>query len=286
MSGDSATLDGKALSDKLNAANNFFNSVISVDGQYFTDKTPDYINQLGFDAKLIGIDGLLANGATSATIGLRTSSDQYLPQVITFATDLYAPVIHATKTVANLTHPDGPTDAGDRLRYTVTFENEGLEAATNFVATDKIPANTTYVAGSLRIPSAPAAKPLQPTCSATTRASTTPAQSTVRFFLGSGATAGQGGTLAVAGAPGRHRPDQLRGPRRRQPDRRARDQEFRAGDVHRAHARQAADARSVLGGDRERDARADDLRAGRPRRSRRARPWRPPRSATTGSTTT
>ena len=79
LTGDSATLDGKLLSDKVNAANNFFNCAISVDGQNFTGKTPDYVNQLGFDAKLIGIDGLLANGATSATIGLKTSSDQYLP---------------------------------------------------------------------------------------------------------------------------------------------------------------------------------------------------------------
>ena len=46
------------------------------------------------------------------------------------------------------------------------------------------------------------ARALRPTSSATTRASTTPAQNTVRFFLGSGAAAGQGGTLAVAGAPG------------------------------------------------------------------------------------
>ena len=40
LTGDSATLDGKVLSDKVNAANNFFNSAISVDGQNFTDKTP------------------------------------------------------------------------------------------------------------------------------------------------------------------------------------------------------------------------------------------------------
>ena len=105
LSGDSATLDGKAISDAVNPANNLFNSAISVDSRNFTDKTPDYVNQLGFDAKLIRIDGLLANGATSAKIALRTSSDQYLPHVITFATDLYAPVIRATKTVANLTHP-------------------------------------------------------------------------------------------------------------------------------------------------------------------------------------
>jgi large repetitive protein len=202
ISGDSATLDGKVLSDALNAGNNFFNSVISNDGHYFTDKTPDYVNQLGFDAKRIGIDGLLANGATGATIGLKTTSDQYLPQVITFATELYAPVIRATKTVANLTHPDGPTQAGDRLRYTVTFKNDGLEAATNFVATDKIPPKTTYEAGSVRIPSAPAAASTPTDLVGDDQGEYDAAQNTVRFFLGSGAAAGRGGTLAVSGAPG------------------------------------------------------------------------------------
>jgi large repetitive protein len=202
ISGDSATLDGKVLSDGLNAGNNFFNSVISNDGRYFTDKTPDYVNQLGFDAKRIGIDGLLANGATSATIGLKTSSDQYLPQVITFATDLYAPVIRATKTVANLTHPDGPTRAGDRLRYSVTFANEGLEAATNFVATDKIPPDTTYVAGSLRIPTAPASAATPTDVVGDDQGEYDAGASTVRFFLGSGAAAGHGGAMAVSGTPG------------------------------------------------------------------------------------
>ena len=202
ISGDSATLDGKVLSDALNAGNNFFNSVISIDGRYFTDKTPDYVNQLGFDAKRIGIDGLLANGATSATIGLKTTSDQYLPQVITFATDLYAPLIRATKTVANLTHPDGPTRAGDRLRYTVTFANDGLEAAINFVATDKIPPDTTYVAGSLRIPTAPASAGNPTDLVGDDQGEYDAGQNVVRFFLGSGAAAGTGGTLAVAGAPG------------------------------------------------------------------------------------
>ena len=121
--------------------------------------------------------------------------------MITFATDLYAPVIRATKTVANLTHPDGPTRAGDRLRYTVTFANEGLEAATNFVATDTIPADTTYVAGSLRIPTAPASAATPTDLVGDDQGEYDAAQNTVRFFLGSGAAAGKGGTVAVAGAP-------------------------------------------------------------------------------------
>ena len=200
LTGDSATLDGKALSDRVTPANNFFDSAISTGGQNVTDKTPDYVNQLGFDAKRIGIDGFLANGATSANIALRTSSDQYLPHVLTFATDLYAPVIRANKTVVNLTHPDGPTRAGDRLRYAVKFVNEGLEAATNFIAADKLPADTTYVAGSLRISGASTAAPTD--IAGDDQGEFDAAKNTVRFFLGTGAGPGQGGTLAVAGSPG------------------------------------------------------------------------------------
>ncbi|MGO9883140.1 MAG: hypothetical protein ACLPV4_09010 [Solirubrobacteraceae bacterium] len=202
LTGDGATLDGKAITDPLNPANNLFNSVISVDGKSFTDKTPDYINQLGFDAKLIRIDGVLANGATSASIALRTSSDQYLPQVVTFATDLYAPVIHATKTVENLTHPDGPTGPGDRLRYTVAYKNDGLEAATNFVAVDDLPADTTYQPGSLRIVGIPAAEATPTDLPGDDLGEYDPAQHAVRFYLGSGASPDHGGVLAVAGAPG------------------------------------------------------------------------------------
>ena len=202
LSGDSAALDGKPLTDAVNPANNFFNSAISLDGRHFTDKTPDYVNQLGFDAKLIGIDGILANGARSANIALRTSSDQYLPQVTTFATDLYAPVIHATKGVANLTHPDGPARPGDTLRYTVTYTNQGLEAARDFVAEDVLPSGTTFLPGSLRIPGAPASIANPSDVQGDDLGEYEPARGAVRFFLGSGAAAGRGGELAVGGQPG------------------------------------------------------------------------------------
>jgi large repetitive protein len=202
LKGDSAALDGKALTDARNPANNFFNSGITIDGREFTAKTPDYANQLGFDAKLTRVDGILANGATSATIALKTSSDQYLPQVITFATDLYAPVVRATKTVANLTHPDGPTRPGDALRYTVTYTNHGLEPATNFVADDPLPAGITYLSGTLSIPTAPAGEHAPSDITGDDLGEYHAAHRTVRFFLGAGAAAGRGGTLAIGGAPG------------------------------------------------------------------------------------
>ena len=40
--------------------------------------------------------------------------------MITFATELYAPIVALAKSVTNLTHPGGPDQRGDVLRYTVT----------------------------------------------------------------------------------------------------------------------------------------------------------------------
>ena len=202
LSGDSAALDGKPLTDAVNPPKNFFNSGISIDGQPVTAKTPDYINQLGFDAKLIRIDGVLSNGATSAKIALKTSSDQYLPQAITFATDLYAPVIRATKTVANLTDPAGPIRPGDAVRYTVGYRNEGLEAAADFVAEDVLPPGVTYVPGSLQIVGAETGFAHPSDVTGDDLGEYDGSIGAVRFFLGPGAAPGRGGELAAAGNPG------------------------------------------------------------------------------------
>ena len=261
LSGDSAALDGKPLTDAVNPANNFSTSAISLDGRHFTDKTPSYVNQLGFDAKLIGIDGILASGARSANIALRTSSDQYLPQVTTFATDLYAPVIYATKGVANLTHPDGPARPGDTLRYTVTYTNQGLEAARDFVAEDVLPSGTTFLPGSLRIPGAPASVANPSDVQGDDLGEYEPARGAVRFFLGSGAAAGRGGELAVGGQPGDRAQISLEV--RVDRDRETGDHERRAGHVPSVNARQGAE-RALLTSDDRGGARPAGSHAGRP----------------------
>jgi large repetitive protein len=200
--GDSAALDGKALSDALSPANNFFNSTISADGRPITQKNPNYVNQLGFDAKVVGINGILANGATSANLTLRSTGDQYLPHAITFATDLYAPAIHATKTVVNLTRPDQPAETGDTLRYTVRYTNEGLEAARHIVAEDPLPGGVTYLADSMRIPGAAADATHPSDIQGDDLGEYDASARAVRFFLGAGASPGQGGELAAAAQPG------------------------------------------------------------------------------------
>lgn len=54
-------------------------------------KDPDYVNQLGYDADLIAADGIIKNGATSATITMTTGGETYYPGVVTSAHQYFCP---------------------------------------------------------------------------------------------------------------------------------------------------------------------------------------------------
>jgi len=201
LAGDSLSLNTTKLSDASNPVNNFFNSAISSGGVDVTTKSPNFVNQLGFDAILVNANGVLANNATSATITLQTSSDQYFPGVVTFATDLYSPNVQPTKSVANITHPGGPDQRGDTLRYTVTFTNNGQDGARDFLATDVIPAGTSYVPGSLQILTGPNAG-AKSDASGDDQAEFDSVSNKVVFRLGQGATAARGGLVTATGQGG------------------------------------------------------------------------------------
>ena len=115
------------------------------------------------------------------------------------ATDLYAPNITSTKSVANMTHPGGPDQRGDTLRYTVSYTNTGADSATNFVMRDPIPAGSTYVPGSLRITAGPQA-PASPTDALGDDAGEfNSGTGEVVIRLGAGGNATTGGTIAPSG---------------------------------------------------------------------------------------
>ena len=152
LSGDSASLNGVKLSDGATPPNNFFDGGISNLGTNVITRNPNDVNNWDYDSKLIAAPpGALGNNATTANVLVTTNGDTYYPQVVTLATDLFAPNITSTKSVTNVTHSGGPDQRGDILRYSVSYTNSGADNATNFVARDAIPAGTTYVPGSLRI---------------------------------------------------------------------------------------------------------------------------------------
>ena len=151
------------LSDSCNPTNEVFNSTICNFGNHVTTRSvvnANSTNTLGFDADLLQLPNTgnanLRNGATSATLTARTTSEGYGIAMLAFAVDVYQPSFDApaSKEQANLTNPSLPAGQalpGDQIRYTVTLSNVGQDNARNSVIRDAIPANTDYVPGSLTI---------------------------------------------------------------------------------------------------------------------------------------
>ena len=198
--GDQIQLNTTPLSDALNGSTNFFNSTITRFGSHLSAKNPNYTNQLGFDIDDVSANGILPNGATSASILLRTSTsgtaEYYYPGVVTFVTDIYAPQVRGnfTKTVTDLN--GGSVAPGDVLEYSLTVSNTGSDSATQLVLTDAIPANTTFVAGSLEVTGG-AGTGAKTDAAGDDQAEYEAAQTRVRFRLGAGASASAGGSLGT-----------------------------------------------------------------------------------------
>lgn len=153
--GDSTTTL-QNVTDALHPVANTFTSIISDLGVDDSTRNPDYLNQLGFDAATFNVDSFLTNGQTTADIRLTSNNggETYYPGVVTFATDLYAPALTLTKSVAIVTKAPGNTqsgiaEAGDTLQYTLNATNSGGDQADTTVLTDTVPTGTTYKPGSL-----------------------------------------------------------------------------------------------------------------------------------------
>jgi uncharacterized repeat protein (TIGR01451 family) len=196
LTGDQLLLNTQPLSDAQNPANNFFNSSVSDLGARFTSKVPDYVNQMAVDVDRVDATGRIPNGATSANVRFTTTNDGYYPAVLTFAVNLYVPDLKTTftKTVSDLN--GGQVQVGDVLEYTISFQNTGLDGATNVVLTDPIPAGTQYVPGSLQVTQNAGS----PTGTFTDAAGDDIAEydsanNRVVFRLGLGANASQGGLI-------------------------------------------------------------------------------------------
>ena len=195
--GDYFQVNGTTIDNPINPSDNFFNSSITRLGSQITDKTPNYVNQLGFDTDTVDIpfsSGIIANGATSANLTFSTNGDWYYPGVLTFATDIYMPIIegNVNKTMTDLN--GGALHPGDIVAFTISITNSGNDNAIDVVLRDSIPAFTTYVPGSLQVVSG--ANAGSKTDSAgNDQAEYDSGNKQVVFRLGAGADGTNGGTL-------------------------------------------------------------------------------------------
>lgn len=127
MDGDRGAADGFTfqgqgsslvnVSDACNTAGDVFNSTICRLGSVVSQRSVannNLTNTLGFDADIVQLanpgNTALANGATSATLTARTSSEGYAISLLTTAIDVFQPTVDAAtaKTQANLTNPGLP----------------------------------------------------------------------------------------------------------------------------------------------------------------------------------
>jgi uncharacterized repeat protein (TIGR01451 family) len=105
-----------------------------------------------------------------------------------------SPCLSVAKTVANVTPGSGGlTRPGDTLRYTVRATNAGGDDASNAVLTDPVPANTTYVPGSLVVSGVPVTDAADGDTGEVTGG-------TVTGRIGSSATSTTGGDIATGDA--------------------------------------------------------------------------------------
>ena len=196
LTGDSLRLNSTQLTNSLNPATNFFNSSLTSFNGTITTGEPFQTNMLGFDVDTIRADGILANGATSATINLNTNNDTYFPGVVSFSTELFAPRLDLEKSALDLN--GGSVDGGDEILYTIRVTNNGDDGATNVVLVDPIPDGASYVPGSLLIDGLPVTDAAGDDAG---ELAAGPAWVVAR--VGTGATSSAGGTIPVGDDPNR-----------------------------------------------------------------------------------
>ncbi|MDO5738003.1 MAG: Cna B-type domain-containing protein [Eubacteriales bacterium] len=152
------------LSSDASPEDNFFNSRISDNGQLLENRNPNYVNNMGIDAKTMDLPpGIIPNGAESVTYQFGTDGDWYYPTILTSEIDLYAPDITIEKKVVKLTDTNSnekalscddlgcDVDAGDIVEYEIQIKNDGLDNAIETIFTDQIPEDIEYIANSLSV---------------------------------------------------------------------------------------------------------------------------------------
>jgi len=198
---DYLKINAHLFSNATNQPDNPWNGTITNNGVHVTTKNPNYTNQMGIDIDQFEVGtgyGILPN-SNSVTLDFGTEADQYFPGLFTFTIKMKDPTVTLDKTVsdANNNHLG---EANEVLTYTLKGQNSGPGNANAIVITDTLPSSVTYVPNSLKVMS----------CSGVTAGIKTDAAGddiaeyivngsvkTVRFRLGTGATAGTGGTLAA-----------------------------------------------------------------------------------------
>lgn len=148
------------LSNQINPASNFFNSSRSTLGApvSIVGDLPQMSGQpssmVGIDLDVVDVTAQLSAGATSAQLQATSSGDLFfLGGFATGISTLFPVFSESTKTYVNVSRPGKPVIPGDTVKYTLNVVNSGSDTSIGTVLRDTLPAELTYVPGSLQITS-------------------------------------------------------------------------------------------------------------------------------------
>ena len=146
VGGDSALVTGVAVQSPGEAA-----GVLTVGNAAVVRFDVQVNADVGAGSAIINQAVVSAEGEGSGPIADVPSDDPNTPESDDPTRSVVGavPVIDATKTVTD--DNGGTLGGGESLTYTITIGNSGVTDAANVVFTDAIPADTTYVNGSLRL---------------------------------------------------------------------------------------------------------------------------------------
>jgi gliding motility-associated-like protein/uncharacterized repeat protein (TIGR01451 family) len=132
------------MSSALRQTNNFFHSIIGLDGAQFLNRVPASQNTLGFDADKFPIPNagnlVIGNSQTSATVRVGTNQEIYGMFLIGLVVDVWYPEI---LTIFNIPAMPGGTggsvNAGDTVTFAIQAGNNGNDGAQDLVLSTVIP---------------------------------------------------------------------------------------------------------------------------------------------------
>ncbi|WP_109302038.1 PA domain-containing protein [Aquimarina sp. AU474] len=138
-----------------NPTSNFFNSSITNNGAFTTNRNPSSQNTLGFDIDIFDLpnsaNSLIGNNQNSANFRLQTFQDTFRAFLTAFAIEIIEPELSIVKrvyAVDGITEiTDGTLDLGDELFYDLEIENTGNENLLDgsVVVSDYVPDNVDVV---------------------------------------------------------------------------------------------------------------------------------------------
>jgi uncharacterized repeat protein (TIGR01451 family) len=143
----------RSVSNVVNPVSDVFNSSISTLGTNNANRTPNYLNTLGYDSDIFTPNVQLPNGATTAVVRVTSSNETIDVGVVTLVTNIFVPNIKDSFTKSVTDVNGGLVVPGDVLEYTLNFSNTGNDPATRTVVVDAIPSNTTYQTNSISLSS-------------------------------------------------------------------------------------------------------------------------------------